>query len=180
MDVIKAIPIKTILLSGLLVGTLDIIAACASFYIATAKNPVGVLNYVASGIMGKDAFAGGTGIALLGLLCHYIIAFSFTFFFFWLYGKTSLLSKNRIVTAVVYGLFMWLVTTLIVVPLSNVPHNPLSAIKFSKALKAIGILVFMIGLPLSFIAYNTKKKRNKKPFLFNETAIIFLLLFIGW
>jgi uncharacterized membrane protein YagU involved in acid resistance len=161
MDTIKKIPFKTILLSGLLVGTLDILAACTDFYIATDKNPVAVLNYVASGIIGKDAFAGGTSIALLGLLCHYIIAFSFTFFFFWLYGKTSFLSKNRIVTAVVYGLFMWLVTTLIVLPLSNVPHTPLSAIKFSKALKAIGILVFMIGLPLSFIAYKAFKKGEK-------------------
>ncbi|WP_462254326.1 hypothetical protein [Ferruginibacter sp.] len=161
MDTIKKIPLKIILLSGLLVGTLDIIAACTDFYIATDKNPVVVLNYIASGIIGKDAFAGGTGIALLGLLFHYIIAFSFTFFFFWLYSKTSLLSKSRIVTAVVYGLFMWLVTTLIVVPLSNVPHTPLSDIKFSKALKAIGILVFMIGLPLSLIAYNGLKKGEK-------------------
>jgi uncharacterized membrane protein YagU involved in acid resistance len=158
MGAIKKIPIKIILLSGLLVGTLDIIAACTSFYITTGKNPVGVLNYVASGIIGNDAFAGATAIALLGLLCHYIIALSFTFFFFWLYSKTNLLSKNRIVTAVVYGLFMWVVTTIIVAPLSNVPHTPLSAIKFSKALKAIGILVFMIGLPLSFIAYNFFKK----------------------
>jgi uncharacterized membrane protein YagU involved in acid resistance len=158
MGTLKKIPLKTILLSGLLVGTLDIIAACTSFYIDTGKNPVGVLNYVASGITGNDAFAGGTAIALLGLLCHYIIALSFTFFFFWLYSKTNLLSKNRIVTAVVYGLFMWLITTLIVLPLSNVPHTPLSAIKFYKALKAIGILVFMIGFPLSFIAYNVFKK----------------------
>jgi uncharacterized membrane protein YagU involved in acid resistance len=73
--------------------------------------------------MGKQAFAGSSGIALLGLLCHYIIAFSFSFFFFWLYVKTSLLLKNRVVTGIVYGLFIWLVTTLIVVPLSNVLHT---------------------------------------------------------
>ena len=87
MDATKKIPLKTILLSGLLVGTLDILAACTDFYIARGKNPVAVLNYVASGIIGKTAFSGGSGVALLGLLCHFIIAFSFTGFFFWLYSK---------------------------------------------------------------------------------------------
>ena len=161
MGSIKKIPIKIILLSGLLVGTLDILAACTDFYIATGKNPVAVLNYVASGIIGKTAFSGGTDVALLGLLCHFIIAFSFTIFFFWLYSKTNLLAKNRVVTGIIDGLFMWMVTVLIVLPLSNVPHTSLSAIKFAKAVKAILILIFMIGLPLSFIAYNIFKKGEK-------------------
>jgi hypothetical protein len=52
--------------------------------------------------MGKQAFAGGSGIALLGLLCHYIISFSFTFFFLGCMVKQVYYQK----TGLLLGLFM--------------------------------------------------------------------------
>jgi uncharacterized membrane protein YagU involved in acid resistance len=154
-------PVKKIVLAGLLVGTLDILAAFIDVYIATGKSPLIVLNYIASGIMGKTAFAGGAGMAFLGLLLHFVIAFAFTFLFFWLYSKSNLLSKNLVVTGIIYGVFIWLVMNLMVVPLSNVNHTPLSAMKIQKVLKAVLILIFMIGLPLSFITNNGLKKEEK-------------------
>ena len=148
-----AFPVKKILLAGLLVGTLDIVTALVDFYIATGRGPAGVLKYIASGVFGKEAITAGGDMIFLGLLFHYLIAFAFTFFFFWLYSKTVVLAKNRIVTGIVYGLFIWIVMNLVVVQISNTPHAPLSAIKPWRALKAFLILVFMIGLPLSFIAH---------------------------
>jgi len=146
--------LKIILLSGLLVGTLDILAAFTDYYITTQKNPItNVLPYIASGVFGKSAFTGDTKMILLGLLFHYIIAFGCTFFFFWLYSKTTILSKNRIITGVVYGICIWIVTVLVILQLSNAPHPAISAMKIQKVIKAILILICMIGLPLSFIAY---------------------------
>jgi len=142
--------ISIILLTGLLVGTLDILAACSNFMINTGKNPVIVLRYIAGGVFGKKAFSGGTEMALLGLLFHFIIAFSFTIFFFWLYPKLPVLSKSRIITALVYAIFIWIITNLVIVPLSNLP--PVT-FKTQNVLKAMLILFLMIGLPLSFIAY---------------------------
>ncbi len=81
------ISLKTILISGLLVGTLDILSAFVDVYISSGKNSLVVLNYIASAAIGKTAFAGGVGIQLLGLLFHFIIAFLFTVLFFWLYSK---------------------------------------------------------------------------------------------
>ena len=72
---------KIVLLSGLLVGTLDICSAFIDYYIATGKNPFGILTFVASGVLGKTIFPGNAGTMLLGLLFHYIIAFSFTLLF---------------------------------------------------------------------------------------------------
>ena len=160
----KKIPVQTILLSGLLVGTLDILAAFVDYYIATGKDPVTIpgiiLKYIASGLFGKEAFAGGAIYIWLGLLLHYIIAFVFTFLFFWLYSRISLLSKSWVLTGVVYGLFIWCIMNLIVVPSSSAPHKPLSAMEFTKALKSALILIVMIGLPLAFIAGRAKGKKE--------------------
>jgi uncharacterized membrane protein YagU involved in acid resistance len=67
------------------------------------------------------------------------------------------MSKDRILTAVVYGLFVWTVMNLIVVPLSNTVHRPF---KIDGVLINMGILIVCIGLPLSFIANDFFRKRS--------------------
>ena len=145
------IVLKTIFFAGFCVGTLDILAALTDYYIATGKNPVVVLKFIASGFYGKQAFSGGTNMVFLGLLSHFIIAFIFTIFFFSVYPKIKFISKYRIATGIIYGTFAWAVMNLIVLPLSNTP--PISHTTF-KVIKAILILVVMMGIPLSFIAHN--------------------------
>ena len=90
-----------------------------------------------------------------GLILHYLVAFAFTIFFFWLFPKVKALSKNKIVTAIVYGIFTWMVMNLIVVPLSNVPARPFD---ISNAIINVLILIVCIGLPLSFMAAKFYKK----------------------
>ena len=66
---------KTILKAALIVGTLDILAACAQFYFKTGKTPFKpVLTFVASGLLGKEAFTQGDSMVLVGLVIHYCIA----------------------------------------------------------------------------------------------------------
>lgn len=142
-------PVTAILLTGLTAGLLDIMAACTQYYIKTGKGPGGVLRYVASGVFGKKAFAGGTAMAAWGLFFHFIIAFGLTIFFFWLYLKLNWLGKNKIIAGLLYGIFAWLVTNLIIVPLSLAPAAPFV---LSKAIIAALILMACIGLPISLMA----------------------------
>lgn len=137
-----------VLYIGMLVGTFDILAALVNYYISTGKNPVVIFKYISSGILGTDAFAGGTGIILMGLLLHYIIALSFTILFCILYFNVKLLSIHKIFTGITYGIFIWVVMNLIIVPFSCTPKSPFD---ISHALKEMLILIFMIGLPLSFL-----------------------------
>lgn len=139
-----------ILLTGLLVGTLDIVTAFADYFIATGKAPDGVLKFIASGVFGDEAFSGGTGIVLMGLLFHFIIAYSFTVLFFLIYPQIKFLQKNRIITGIVYGIFIWMIMNLIVVPLSNTPSLSMKA---GRIIKSMLILIVMVGLALSFIAH---------------------------
>jgi uncharacterized membrane protein YagU involved in acid resistance len=139
--------------AGLLVATLDISAACIQTYIKAGKGPQAVLRYLASAVFGQEAFTGSRIMIFFGLLFHYIIAMSFALLFFWLAKKIPSLLKQKILTAIVYAVFMWSFMEFIVLPLTRLPHR---TIVFSNALIAIGILLICISLPLSFMAGSKK------------------------
>lgn len=146
-----------IIKAGLLVGTLDILTAFVHYYLKTGNNPLGVLQYVASGLFGKEAFSSGNTMYWTGLFLHYVIAFTFTIFFFWLFPKLNFISKHKVLTGVLYGLFIWSVMNLIVVPLSKIPPRPFN---ITNALINVVILMVCIGIPLSFMANSFYKKRS--------------------
>jgi uncharacterized membrane protein YagU involved in acid resistance len=151
-------PLSKIIKAGLIVGTLDIVAAFIQFFIQTKNNPLIILKYIASGILGKEAFSGGGLVILLGLILHYIIAFSFTILFFWLFTKIKILSRSKIITGILYGIFIWVVMNLIVVPLSNIPARPFDIV--NAIINAV-ILIVCIGIPLSFMANKFYRKNTE-------------------
>lgn len=147
---------KAILTAGFIVGTLDILAATIQT-LAAGGTVMRLLQYVARGALDKEtAYAGGWTTAACGLLFHYVNAFAFTVFFFAIYPRIPLLAKNRVLTGIGYGIFVWAVMNLIVVPASRIGPSPLVP---SKAALACGILIVCIGLPLSFLAHRHFAKR---------------------
>lgn len=139
-----------VLLAGLITGTLDILSAFVHFSVVTHGQPVSkILVYISSGVFGKAAFSGEPAMAWWGLLFHYLIALTWSFVFFVIYPKIPGLSKHPVATGLVYGLLVWCVMNLVVLPLSQVPHGPLRLV---NSVINILILMAMIGLPLSFIA----------------------------
>jgi hypothetical protein len=148
--------VKAIATAGLIAGTLDLLTASA----VAKLNPVIVCQYIASGAFGsKDAFAGGYGMALWGLMFHYLIAYSWTTLFFLIYPKIKILSRSRVLAGLGYGVVVWIVMNKIVVPMSLINQRPFDLV---SAAKQMAILMVMIGLPVSFLAhrfYSTQKSR---------------------
>ncbi len=141
--------LKSILLTTLLAGTLDIVAACIHAYLAGGTKPDQVLKYIASGALGKSAFTGGIEIVLLGLLFHFIIAFACTVCFYWAYPRLSVLKINMGLNSVLIAMVAWLVTTQVIVRFSQIgPRTP----SLKGALIAIAILIVCIGLPIAWRA----------------------------
>ena len=146
----------TILKASLLAGSLDMLAACLYYFIKTGNTGYDLIpKFIASAIFGKAAFSGGAELVFLGLLLHYGIAFFWTVFFFWNYQNMSFLGINKLLSAIVYGFFVWLVMNGIVVPLSRVAHRPFNPV---NALVNIGILIACIGCPLSWMATARPRK----------------------
>jgi len=152
---------KTILLTWLLAGTLDITGASIHYIIVTGRNPVRILYYISSAIFGKEALTGSSGMAVLGLALHYFVAGFFTVFYFLIFPKIKLLSLNKYITAVVIGLFTWCVMNLVVVPLSNTAKFPF---KLNSVLINMGILIIAIGLPVSLVANWYYARKNMSNF----------------
>lgn len=138
----------TILVAGLVAGTLDILAACVQFYINTGKGPERIFQFIASGIYGKAAFSGGSSVAISGLLLHYLIAFLFAAFYVWLYKRWKFLHGNPVPIGIIYGIFVWVIMNRVVLPLSKAPAIPFD---LQKAAIAMGILILMIGIPIAAI-----------------------------
>jgi hypothetical protein len=139
--------LKAILFASLIVGLLDGAAACISAYLQKEVPPAAVFRYVASGVFGKDAFAGGTPMALVGLLCHFTVAAGWTTLFFLVYPKIKFLSWNKYIIGIAYGVFVLFAMNLIVVPISNVPNSKPGSVQLLQ----VFIHMFLVGLPISLL-----------------------------
>src|SRR5258708_38407167 len=71
----KAHALFAIVWGGFVCAVLDIAAALVVYGYFGLK-PLPLLQGIASGLLGPRSFSGGIGTALLGLLCHFVIAFS--------------------------------------------------------------------------------------------------------
>ncbi len=140
---------KAILLSGLFIGIADGLAAAVSNYLMKDVSPDRVFKFVASGVFGMKAFAGNTEMLVAGLCFHFLIAMSFTAFFFIVASSLKNLLNNVLLTGTGYGCGIWLVMNFIVIPLSNTPP-----ISFQTDSVLVGILVhiFVIGVPIVWLA----------------------------
>lgn len=140
----------TIFLSGLIAGTLDILAALIIYDLILQKTPsIKILQSIASGIFKKEAYSGGSQMALYGLLLHYFIALTFAFFYFTIYPYFNFLKKNTLLSGILYGIFVWIIMNLLVLP-TVFPALPEKHLDFPLILSML-ILIFCIGIPIAFI-----------------------------
>jgi hypothetical protein len=140
--------LKALLWAWLLAGTLDLGAALIYYAHASRVQAIRLLQGIASGVLGDKAFASGPATAILGLGLHYSIALIWTVAFFVFVRRLKKPLPNRFVIGMAYGVVVWMVMNLIVVPLSNVRHAPL---QLSQSIVGAVILMFCIGLPISMI-----------------------------
>jgi hypothetical protein len=155
----KASVAVAVLWCGLLVGSLDILAAFANAYVSFEVGPTSVLKYIASALFGPTAIAGGTDMVVYGLLMHYAIAYFFTALYFFLYPRLGGATQNNILIGVMYGLFIWLLMNLVVVPFTKIPH---SHMHIPQTIINIIILMVMIGVPLSILTNNFYTSKTKR------------------
>jgi len=118
-----------------------------------------LLQGIARGALGNSAYEGGFATALAGVGFHFIIAFCFTVFYFFIFPYVPFLKKQRIISGLLYGIFVWCVMNLAVLPLLHIANIPT---KWDSIIRGAVILMFCIGLPISLITsryYILKEKR---------------------
>jgi|ERR1700730_6299444 len=112
------------LLTGITDGLFSSILATA-FYQSTVTR---LFQGVASTLLGKEAFAGGTPTALFGVLMHFGVAFGWSAAFLFLVMRLrwirSFLSSRygMVKVAALYGAFIWMVSRWRSFPFSCTAH----------------------------------------------------------
>jgi len=110
--------------------------------------PERVLQFIASGLEGKAAFAQGWAGAALGLALHYAISLGWVALFVVIVRAAPRLLRWAWVFGVVYGLAMYAVMNFVVLPLTRVPRHGYShgasLINGTAALVVFGVLLAML------------------------------------
>ncbi len=148
--IVKPGLLSAVVMAGALAGTMDLLAASLMYFIRTGKSPLDVLAYIASAVYGVEASEGNGWIYVTGLLFHYCIAYGWSFIFFVLYPKMAVLRNNKVASSVGYGLIVWCVMNLIVLPMTKIQVPPFDPVRASMGAT---ILIACIGLPLSVLAH---------------------------
>src|SRR5687768_5446483 len=98
--------LRTMFTTGLICGALDGLAAVLMYSVPSGKDPLNVFRFIACCVCGKEAFAGGVPMAMWGMLFYYVIATGWRSLFFAAYPRVAILSRNRVATAICYGVFV--------------------------------------------------------------------------
>jgi hypothetical protein len=149
----------TILWIGSFAGTLDITDNLI-FNQLRGITPKMVFQYIASGLIGMQAFRGGLLSTALGVAIHYTIALIWTGVFYGASRKLAILSRRPVLSGLVYGGAIYLFMNFIVLPLSRVPH-PRSAITIASRVNAVLALLLFIGLPISLLVRRYSSGRRE-------------------
>jgi uncharacterized membrane protein YagU involved in acid resistance len=108
-----------------------------------------ILQSIAAGLQGRDAFSGGAGSAWLGAFLHVLIACGVAAVFWVGCVLWPALIRRPFLHGAVYGGIVYLVMNQVVLPLSRAPRGPFRLAWFLDNL--IGHML-LIGPPVAFIA----------------------------
>jgi hypothetical protein len=136
--------------AGLLTGVTDGLCATVQSLVTPGSTVMRLWQGVASVILGKSAYDGGIPTALVGVLMHFCVAFGWSAIF--LFGvmrsswvRRAVSSPSGVVgIAALYGPFIWLVMSLVVIPI--LLHRP-PVITSRWWIQLVGHIPF-VGLPI--------------------------------
>jgi Protein of unknown function (DUF1440) len=147
----RTLPVsRAILYATLMVGVLDATDGVV-FRGLHGQNPVQVLQYIASSLLGERSFSGGVATAGLGLVLHFAISLVVAAIYIFASRRVAVLRTQWVLLGFLFGAAVWVVMNLVVLPLTAVAHGPISTAALINGI--IGHALF-VGLPSSFFAKN--------------------------
>ncbi len=148
---------QSILVTGLVISVLGGLDYMIFFNLTLHFSPEAVLQYIASGLLGRAAFAGGWNTALLGLLIHFVISFVVAGVFLYAATFIPLLRRAAFVSALVYGAAVNLFMSALILPLSAAPKMQVTALLVIHGLIADAVFV---GIPLAVVLWRESRAQQ--------------------
>jgi hypothetical protein len=140
---------RIVVLGGFTVAVLDIINAMLFWYIYKDVPPMRILQSIAAGLLGKDAYAGGPGSAALGALLHFLIACGMALAYVLVSRLLPTIAQRPLMAGLLFGLGAYAVMTYLVVPLSRA-----SAVNkyLWWTVDSVAAHILLVGVPLAYMA----------------------------
>jgi hypothetical protein len=126
---------------GLIAGTLDLTQALIFF----GKN---IPLAIAGGLLGSQAFRGGLGIYILGVLLHFFIACSAAAIYVTVSRKLRFLAVYPLVCGLFFGAAVQLVMSFIVLPLSAL--HAMGPYSYGALVSGFLVHMILVGVPIAF------------------------------
>jgi len=143
-----SISLRPIVLGGLAAGTVDIGSASL---INTVSPPI-ILHFVASGVLGSAALAGGAAVVGLGLLLQWAMSILIAGIYVAVIARWPALRRRWGLAGLLAGAVIFVVMNFLVVPLSAAPVTFRYVVTHVQVLKAAENLLamFVFGWIIAF------------------------------
>jgi len=130
-----------IAVGGGIAGTLDLLQACILF---GWDIPLAI----AAGLLGRQAFHGGVGTYILGVLLHFFIACSAAAVYYGASRRLGFLKEYPLVCGLFFGAAVEEVMRLVVLPLSALHSR--GPYKLQDLILGLLVHMVVVGLPISY------------------------------
>ena len=152
---------ESIVYGGLVVGVLDITDAITFSWFWRGTKPATILQSVAAGLVGREAaFNGGAKTAVLGLMLHFLNATLFAIAFYLMSRFLPILTRQAVISGLLYGVAAYLLMTYVVLPLSALGPRTRPIPLVAQLNGYIGHAL-LVGLPIALIAQWSARRRAK-------------------
>lgn len=145
-----------ILAGGLIVGVLDIADAFIVHGVRSGASPVRILQSIASGLLGRDAYQGGAATAALGAALHLFIATTIAAVYVAASVRVPVLARRPITCGFVYGLGVFLFMQYGVTTLSRIGWRPPA---WPLVVNGVAIHMLGVGLPVALLTARWHRTR---------------------
>jgi hypothetical protein len=138
--------LQAILWGGAAAGAADIVSA-----ISNKANPLGVLQYVGSGLIGKVAFDGGWATAAVGLAVHFALTTIMAGLFVLAAQRWMVLRQRPWAAGLIYGALLFGVMFYVIVPYLSAAQGWKTPQGFWRNLGAAMGHGFFVGVPIACV-----------------------------
>ena len=133
--------VLAIVVGGGIAGTLDLLQACILF-------GWDIPLVIAGGLLGREAFGGGAGTYILGVVLHFFIACSAAAVYYAASRGLRFMTEHPLVCGLFFGAAVQEVMNLVVLPLSALHAR--GPYKLHDLILGLVVHMIVIGLPISF------------------------------
>ena len=147
---------RAIAVAGTVAGVLDLAYIVVFYAIRFPEvGAIRLLQGIAAGLIGRDAArSGGAATAALGGAIHFAIALTVAAVFYALSRRFKLLTQRPIICGAGYGVAVWLVMNLVVLPLTATPPKSFPPPLWLPVLIAH---VVCVGIPIAIVVRRTAR-----------------------